>query len=559
MFDIRALLDMTAERTFFSTLSFSFLLFISHAGASNSIFHAMKSPSAQKQPRQLYFRTSKQVSALETAATTTVHPSEEISSAGFAKSNPTPSDSKSHNDATENIADAHRPITNSRVLDLNRKYVDDFHDDLLPSAPQIPPIPPPVGKLTTPMLTSIFNDLFRSPCPDTVILNEVVDSMWDGHTLLSIQFFMKALKIRTSLDGEDGSIMFFNDAPLSHAFRITGTSRLLDTQQFQGLPGQDHEWRVVWTHFGDERKRWVVFEREGIAQLVTYVLHVLRELESGRISKAPEAQPRTNGDLLSMLESGDLDPCPGFLEAARALTRSCPLDAVMELTTPFGLRPHAKNRSAVHFGDQILQAVRITRFDSYMPAFFPAPVSSSAIVLEECCTLDSEPSIAAKLRYTERYRVKVDLNGKMSPGQVQRFPKGQVYELEKEGEMEALVWTLLHLREKYEARTRLVQQRERVSTTREDSATGVASPNGEVRRQDESKPKTAGTSLSPLRSVISRWNLDKESMCVLDAVVQPRRNRLELFPRSAFEAVFDMDESSSSSSSSDNETSDTPN
>ncbi|KAF2267971.1 hypothetical protein CC78DRAFT_33161 [Lojkania enalia] len=237
-----------------------------------------------------------------------------------------------------------------------------------------------VGHLQPAFITETLRDLYTLPCPSTYELTAAADFMWDAHSLLAIASALSAFGIATELTGEKNSILHFVKAPLSYSLRITGRTREDREIVWGDYPPWDHEYRRVWTHTDFQTKEWKITGVDKIGSIILYIFDVWQQLESNTGTFRPPSM--CDAKLLEILRSRDLAQCQCFAEAWRAVKRRCLLDAVVELMTPFGLKPELDDeKSTVRFKNKILDCLEITRLDRYLDGESHEPAIDTGIIL----------------------------------------------------------------------------------------------------------------------------------------------------------------------------------
>ncbi|KAL1609935.1 hypothetical protein SLS60_001600 [Paraconiothyrium brasiliense] len=136
---------------------------------------------------------------------------------------------------------------------------------------------------------------------------------------------LNAYRLPCILTGELSTILTFTTAPLSYALRIIGSEA-------------SNTVRVIKIH-ENSFNAFAITSQADFTELIIWIFEFA-------IAKETEAQcgqlrpvPRTDSALLSVLRSDATDFLEPFTEARTMVKQGCLLDAIVELFTPFGLRP----------------------------------------------------------------------------------------------------------------------------------------------------------------------------------------------------------------------------
>jgi len=276
----------------------------------------------------------------------------------------------------------------------------------------------------------------------------------DGSALEAVQHLTAALDLSAWLEGEKQTTIKFEAESLSYSVRITESTQ-----------------RSVYIHNDaeDVRQEFPVTNETDLKAIAHCIMSYKAELESGCGILRPV--PRSDSVLLAILDAKrwDEESVPRFAEAQRAVSRSCLLDATIELLTPFGLQPIDFESRMVLVdllpkktidGDHKPVGIVIERLDNYLrhPAtqdpFNPSEESDSTYGSQGGIATNIDTAVIIRELKSSHYacitedRMRQPIQflrekGFASELAIADLPKGLIYDLSKHDDVVAFVTRIL--------------------------------------------------------------------------------------------------------------------
>jgi hypothetical protein len=316
-----------------------------------------------------------------------------------------------------------------------------------PSSPQPTESYLPVSHLTSDILQQTFQDLSQAT-PSSLCFGSAICTI--GNDPIQALFYALddfGFPIFTS--GERNNILRFTQTPLSHGLRITSSN-----------PG------TVYLLTAHEEK---VYPLTSIPELKTVLLAILDTwrtllLPSGSL----RPRPLDSAILLTALEDETYTAVtPSFTECQRAVTRTCLLDACIELLTPFGFQPSLsltpKQDICVRFAHPAFQKLEITRFDTYVTdrrlnGGGVLDMYKAAVIVTGLTTADEATAEADRVRRVSMAAIHAGLADEYGRG---LFPKyGLVFSFALAADWKVLAERLVEFRREEREKEREERKRE---------------------------------------------------------------------------------------------------